>query len=336
MTGRNQFNLKLPDKRIVSALEDKLDRIQGRSSRYGLLEKLALRIGLIQQSLNPILQNPILLLFAGDHQTGLKILNDPVSPAARRIHKIFMDDAPMLKLARRVGVDIKIVDCGVHYPLEGFIDYWIHSGSLILNRKIRGSARDFIHEASITTQEVHQAIALGADMINNLYYSGTNVFLVGHLGSSCRVSTLALAASILDIDPSEIQPTIESEDELILKYAQLALKKHPKTRDVINQIAIWGNYQIAMMVGAMLKLAEKELLFLVDDNESVLALYTAWKLHPEVIEFAMVAQNTSKISRSICDCLKIEVISDFGITADEGFGALTCFQLLQSACDILI
>lgn len=334
MTNKNQFNLKIPDKKILNALEKKLDRIQGRSSRYGVLEKLALKIGLIQQSLTPILQNPVLLLFAGDHQTGLKILNDPVSPAARRVHKIFMDEAPMLKLARRVGVDIRIVDCGVHYPLDGYIDYWIHSGSLILNRKLKGSARDFIHEASITTQEVHHAIALGADLINNFYYSGTNVFLIGHLGTSCRVSTLALASSVLEVDPAEIHNTIEFEDELLIKYAQIALKKHPKTRDVINQIAILGTYQIAMMVGAMLKLAEKELLFLLDDNESLIALYLAWKLHPEVIEFAMVAQNSSRISRSISDRMKIEIISNFNITADEGFGALTCFQLLQSACDI--
>lgn len=336
MTSRLKFTIKVPDKRILHALENRLVRIQGMAGRYGILEKLALKIGLVQQSLHPIIQNPVLLLFAGDHLTGLKMSNDPVSPAARRVNKMFTDEAPVLKLAKRAGVDVKIIDCGVHYPLEGFIDYWLHSGSLILNRKIKSAARDFLHEASLSTHEVHQAIAFGADLINSLYYSGSNVFLLGHLGSSCKVSTVALSASLFNVEPATTLYILDHEDEILLKNAVRALKKHPKTHDVINQIAILGTYQIAMMVGAILKLAEKELLFLVDDNESLLAFYIAWKLHPEVGEYAVISQNPSPIAREICRLTDITSISDFRITADEGFGTLTGFQLLQSACDILI
>lgn len=334
MTRRIKFTLKLPDKRILHALEQRFEKIQGHQGRYGLLEKLALKTGLIQQSLHPFIQSPVLLLFAGDHLTGLKASNDPVSPAARRINKMLTDEAPVLKLANNSELEVKIIDCGVHYPLEGFIDYWLHKGSLILNRKIRGAARDFVHEASLTTHEVHQAIAYGSDLITSHYYSGSNAFLIGHIGTSCKVSTLALGASIWDLDPASLLYVITAEDEIILKNAVLALKKHPKTRDPINQIAIWGTYQIAMMVGAILKLAEKELLMIVDDDESLLALYLAWKLHPEVAEYVLIAQNSSLIAQKVFEYMNVKPVCDFKITADEGLGTLPVIQLLRMSCEI--
>ncbi|MCX8148879.1 nicotinate-nucleotide--dimethylbenzimidazole phosphoribosyltransferase [Thermaurantimonas aggregans] len=334
MTERLKFTIRVPNKKILHALEQRLERVQGGIGKLGVLEKLVLKLGVLQGSLHPVIQHPKFLLFAGDHLTGLKLSNDPISPAARRVNKMLLDEAPVLRIAHQAEIDVKIIDCGIHYPLEGFIDYWMHKGSLILNRKIRGAARDFIHEASLTTHEVHQAIAYGADLINSYYYLGSNVFLLGHIGSSCKISTLALGASIFEVEPSSLLHLITVEDEILLKNAVLALKKHPKTRDPINQIAIWGTYQIAMMVGAILKLAEKELLIVVDDEEALLALYLAWKLHPEVAEYAILAQNSSLIAQHIQRQIQIQPVFDFKISAEEGMGAVPAFQLLKMACEI--
>ncbi|MFN4300300.1 MAG: nicotinate-nucleotide--dimethylbenzimidazole phosphoribosyltransferase [Thermaurantimonas sp.] len=334
MTERLKFTIRVPNKKILHTLEQRLERVQGGAGRLGVLEKLVLKLGIIQGSLHPVIQYPRFLLFAGDHLTGLKLSNDPISPAARRVNKMLLDETPVLKIANQAELDVKIIDCGIHYPLEGFIDYWLHKGSLILNRKIRGAARDFVHEASLTTHEVHQAIAYGADLINSYYYQGSNVFLLGHIGSSCRVSTIALGASILEVEPASLLHIITAEDEILVKNAALALKKHPKTHDPINQIAIWGTYQIAMMVGAILKLAEKELLMVVDDDEALLALYLAWKLHPEMAEYVLLAQNSSLIAQQVQRHIQIQPFFDFKISAEEGMGAIPVFQLLKMACEI--
>ena len=52
------FNIKTPDKKIVPALQDKIDNLTKPKGSLGRLEELAVRIGTIQQSLSPVLRTP--------------------------------------------------------------------------------------------------------------------------------------------------------------------------------------------------------------------------------------------------------------------------------------
>ena len=55
------FNIKTPDKKIVPALQDKIDNLTKPKGSLGRLEELAVRIGTIQQSLSPVLRTPQIL-----------------------------------------------------------------------------------------------------------------------------------------------------------------------------------------------------------------------------------------------------------------------------------
>ena len=61
------FNIKTPDKKIVPALQDKIDNLTKPKGSLGRLEELAVRIGTIQQSLSPVLRTPQNIVFAADH-----------------------------------------------------------------------------------------------------------------------------------------------------------------------------------------------------------------------------------------------------------------------------
>ena len=58
------FNIKTPDKKIVPALQDKIDNLTKPKGSLGRLEELAVRIGTIQQSLSPVLRTPQNIVFA--------------------------------------------------------------------------------------------------------------------------------------------------------------------------------------------------------------------------------------------------------------------------------
>ena len=61
------FHIEYPDESFREALIDKINNLTKPKGSLGVLEDLALQIGLIQQTLSPTLSHPHNVLFAADH-----------------------------------------------------------------------------------------------------------------------------------------------------------------------------------------------------------------------------------------------------------------------------
>ena len=61
------FHITRPDESIRPTLIDKINNLTKPKGSLGILEELALQIGLIQQTLSPTLKHPQNIIFAADH-----------------------------------------------------------------------------------------------------------------------------------------------------------------------------------------------------------------------------------------------------------------------------
>ncbi|MFA6877030.1 MAG: nicotinate-nucleotide--dimethylbenzimidazole phosphoribosyltransferase, partial [Parabacteroides sp.] len=124
------FKIDRPDTTIVEALQDKIDNLTKPKGSLGMLEKIALQIGLIQQTLQPALHHPVNVIYASDHGIADEGVSQSPKEVTRQVVYNFMNGgAGICFLSRQHGFELKIVDGGV--------DFDFPPTPQIINRKIR-------------------------------------------------------------------------------------------------------------------------------------------------------------------------------------------------------
>ena len=169
------FNIQKPDIAIATALQDKIDNLTKPKGSLGTLEEIALQIGLIQQTLSPVLHHPVNVIYASDHGIADEgVSKSPKEVTRQVIHNFLNGGAGICFLSRQHGFEIKIVDGGVDFDFPAIPE--------LIDRKIRKGTRNFLYEAAMTQDEMELAIRYGADIVTDCHDKGSNVISFGEMG----------------------------------------------------------------------------------------------------------------------------------------------------------
>ena len=156
------FNIKTPDKKIVPALQDKIDNLTKPKGSLGRLEELAVQIGTIQQSLSPVLRTPQNIVFAADHGVVVEGVSfSAPEVTAQQIYNFLKGGGGINMFARQHHFILKVVDCGVN------ADFGDLPG--LIHRKIRKSTDNYLYGPAMTPEEMERAIEIGAEMVQLAY-----------------------------------------------------------------------------------------------------------------------------------------------------------------------
>ncbi|NMM28105.1 MAG: nicotinate-nucleotide--dimethylbenzimidazole phosphoribosyltransferase [Glaciimonas sp.] len=296
----------------------------------GLLETLAKQLGLIQQTTQPAIRQPAVIVFAADHGiTAENISAFPQSVTWQMVENFLAQGAAINVFARQTGCALQIVDAGVNHdfgPRDGLID-----------RKVALGTHNFARQAAMSAVECAQAMQHGYALVAAL---DGNLVGFGEMGIGNTTAGAALMHKMSGIPVVDcvgagtgLAPDgIQHKRQVI----EQAVAFHAGVLEPLDVLATFGGFEIAMMVGAMLGAAERRMTVLVDGFIVTSALLVAAQLQPALLDYCVFAHcsNESGHQRMLAH-LGAKPLLQLDLRLGEGTGAALALPLLQAAANFL-
>jgi nicotinate-nucleotide--dimethylbenzimidazole phosphoribosyltransferase len=314
---------------LERALRDKLKRRSETTGQLGELEPLAIRLGLVQNSLKPRFRAPQIALFASDH--GLAV--DGVGATgqvstARLVESLLTSQLPVSVFARIQGMDLNVVDCGIAETVAPH--------PRLMARKIAHGTRNCRVNMAMTLDQAHAAIRAGMEIADAM--TGNLIACAG-IGVGSHESA-ALVLSALSSEPVHnlvVTPNMAPEDETrLMMVLQAAQTRHRDLTDPVEVLAAYGGFEIAMMVGVMLVASSKRRLIMVDGMPACAALMVAARIAPTVTDYCVFCRSHGHPGLSAAlGLFKALALLELGMESTDGTGATLAFPLMLSSAALL-
>lgn len=329
------FEIKsINNKRLQRLLFRKLGTGQEFIEELGTVEKLAFKSALVLNSVNPRLRNPTILVFASDHGVSKALasfLRDE-QPTEVNLQSFLQGTLLVNSFSKSSDISVKVVDVGVDHSFEGTLDYWLHHGSMVIDRKQAFGTRNFQEFPAITTAELHSCMQVGMEMVDKERKTGCNVIGFGELARGAKFSAWCTAAALLD---KPITDLLSGEPEELTLYLDKALKTHPKSHDVYTILSLYGGYELGALVAAILRAAQHRMLVLIDGLVTATAALAASKLSPNILDYCIFTyRSNDPIHREVLNELKADSLLEVSSFSGMGAGVAYTYPLLKNAMTV--
>lgn len=333
----HSFEITPPDRGIAAALQSKIDRKTKPLGALGLLEKTALKIGLLQQTLTPALNNPQMLVFAGDHgaaKTGVSAF--PQEVTWQMVENFLAGGAAINVFARQNGLGLSVVDAGVAHDFGGERDG-------LIDVKVAAGTANYIEQPAMSVAQCAQAIEQGAGIVLGLAAAGCNVVGFGEMGIGNTASASLLTHCLTGLPLAECVGRGTGLDDAglarkqdLLDQALVRYRNGGGDNDPFKVLAEFGGFEIASMVGAMLAAAEAKMVLLIDGFIVGSAALVASRLAPALLDYCVFCHRSAEAGhRTQLLAMGAEPLLDLGLRLGEGTGAALAYPLVQSAVAFL-
>jgi nicotinate-nucleotide--dimethylbenzimidazole phosphoribosyltransferase len=330
----NTFNIQPVNGNAAAALTHKINYKTKPLGALGILEKIALQIGSIQDTLTPVLHHPTIVVFAGDHG----IVKEGVSPYPQEVtyqmvFNFLQGGAGINVFSRQNGIAIKVVDAGVNFNFEAHPD--------LINAKIDNGTKNYLQEPAMTDVQCNAAIDKGAAIVQDIYAAGCNVIGFGEMGIGNTSSAAIIMSLLCELSLEQcIGRGTGLNDEGLKKKTEIltaAIAYHNNLdKTPFNILKTFGGFEVAMICGAMLKAAELKMIILVDGFITTAALLVAAGINKNVLDYCIFTHQSDEQGHALMlKKLKAAPVLQLGMRLGEGTGAAVAYPLIQSAVAFL-
>jgi nicotinate-nucleotide--dimethylbenzimidazole phosphoribosyltransferase len=315
---------------LERALLDKLLRRSEAAGSLGELEPLALRLGLMQNTLKPRFRDPQLVVFAADHGIAVDGVAAPGQhPTFEQVDQLLSGRLPMAVFARIQQIALTVVDCGVAENIA--------SHEHLLLRKIAHGTRNARVGSAMTLDQAHAAMRAGMEIGDTLH---GNALICSGIGVGSHFSAALVLARLADAPVRELLASGPDMDPDALAHlmvvAQGAQGRHHDVTEPVEVLAAFGGFEIAMMVGAMLVAASKRHLLMIDGMSACAALMLAARIASPVTDYCVFCRSHGQggLNRAL-HLFRASALLELGMDSTDGTGATLAWPLVRSAAALL-
>jgi nicotinate-nucleotide--dimethylbenzimidazole phosphoribosyltransferase len=328
-----KFHINPLTTEFVSDLQHKIDHKTKPLGALGKLEQLALRVGQIQQTLEPSLKNPAVIVFAADHGiTAEGVSAYPQEVTQQMVLNFLAGGAAINVFARQHNLQLYVVDAGVSGDLP--------EHPQLLNRKIAPGTRNFRHEPAMTPEQCDQAIACGSEVVRQMRAEGCNTIIFGEMGIGNTSSATVLLSLLGNLPLDECVGRGAGLDDVgltnKLQVLNKTIQQHAIEPDPFSALTTFGGFEIAMICGAFLQAASERMLILVDGFIVTSALLVASRMYPAVLDYCIFGHLSEESGhRKMLELLNADPLVQLDMRLGEGTGAAVAYSLVESAVRFL-
>lgn len=329
-----KFNITQPNQALKFELQNKINHKTKPLGALGMLEAVALQIGLIQQTLTPQLSNPTMLIFAGDHgvvEAGVSPY--PQAVTAQMVLNFLQGGAAINVFTKQSHMHLSVVDSGVNYEFSANLD--------LIHAKVAMGTRNFLIEPAMTLAQCEQALTRARDIVGEKVAEGCNVFGFGEMGIGNTSSASCLMSVLCSLPIEQCVGRGTGLDDAGLAHKTNILAKaiahhHLNNLDAMQVLATFGGFEIAMMVGAMLQAAAKQCTLLIDGFITTAALLVAAKLQPDILHYCVFTHCSDESGhKMMLDFLQVKPLLNIDLRLGEGTGAALAYPLVEASVNFL-
>ena len=318
---------------LAGRLKHKIDRKTKPLGALGMLEGLALRIGMMQGTETPRMSAPHLLVFAGDHGVAhAGVSAYPQEVTWQMVMNYLGGGAAVNVFARASGCELRVIDAGVNHVFA--------PDPHLIEHKIAMGTKNFIDEPAMSREQCVAAIDAGAQVVRGVNLLGCNSLALGEMGIANTTSAAALMARFTGMAAEACIGRGTGVDDAGLarkrEVIRQALILHRGATTPLAALAALGGFEIAMMAGAMLGAAQERMIILVDGFITGSALLAAQAIAPGVLDYCVFAHQSEETGHlAMLKHFNAEPLLKLHLRLGEGSGAALALPLLRAACDFL-
>jgi nicotinate-nucleotide--dimethylbenzimidazole phosphoribosyltransferase len=315
---------------LEQALRKKLAHRAETTGGLGELEALAVRLGLIQNTLKPRFRTPQIAIFAADHGLAVEGLSAPGQHStALLVNQLLTSQLPVSVFARIQGLELSVVDCGVAES--------VNPHARLLARKIAHGTRNSRVTSAMSLDQAHAAIRAGMEIADSLV--GNSVVCAG-IGLGSHESAALVLSRLSGANLSDLLIAGPDMEEAhlahLLAILQSAQARHKDVIDPVEVLAAFGGFEMAMMVGVMLVAGSKRHLIVIDGMPACAALMVAARIAPAVTDYCVYCRSHSH--QGLDQALALfhaSALLELGMESTDGTGSTLAWPLVRSAAALL-